>query len=210
MEKTAPAVSASLKSDMKPEMKLAINYELMFILSSDLTEKKIEDQLHHIRQIINDHGGKILTEDIWGLRNLAYRIKKQERGFYAVFNFEGNAKTLAEINHVLRIDQNVLRYLLIKTPKNYQLVTLSDYTQAAEKEAQEKAKEIAEKQAEIESRKPKITRKPEAPRKIEQVVVKPRPVLKPKIEEKAPTAKKEEKVDSTLLDNIIEDPDIIL
>ena len=62
-------------------------YEIMVILRPDVGEEGSKKELDEIRSIISENGGEIFHEDIWGLKEFAYRMKGHEEGFYAVFNF---------------------------------------------------------------------------------------------------------------------------
>ena len=62
-------------------------YEIMVILLPDLGEEGSKKELDEIRSLITENEGEIYHEDVWGIRDFAYKMKKQEQGFYAVFNF---------------------------------------------------------------------------------------------------------------------------
>jgi len=62
-------------------------YELMVILLPDMSEADTEKELNEIRRHIKDADGEIYHEDNWNIRDLAYRIKKQDKGYYVIFYF---------------------------------------------------------------------------------------------------------------------------
>ncbi|MCX6807371.1 MAG: 30S ribosomal protein S6 [Patescibacteria group bacterium] len=94
------------------------NYELALILSSELTNPEIEKKLTHIRKSL-EKIGKIDKEDIWGMRDFAYRIKFQHRGYYAIFYVSAEAGMLSELDSELRLDNDVLRHLITVHDVNY-------------------------------------------------------------------------------------------
>lgn len=118
------------------------NYELMLIFLSDLGEEGIKKELDELRKHLSSDGGEILNEDIWGNRELAYRIKKQDRGFYCLLNFRVGTDKIAELQRNLTISPAVIRFLLMKTPVDYVFKTNAEYQALVEqdKEARETAK----------------------------------------------------------------------
>ena len=65
-------------------------------------------------EIINNSSGKVIRTEEWGLLNLASKIKKFKKGFYIHYKFEGNKKTLNEIEKKVKIDGAIIRYLTVK------------------------------------------------------------------------------------------------
>ena len=114
-------------------------YELMVILPGDMTEKEALTHLEEVKGYLTENGGKIEEELIWGKRDLAYSIKKQDVGFYAMYHFTmEDASGMSELKEELRLDQKVMRELIIKVPENY------TYAQFEKEEAEAiKAKEEA-------------------------------------------------------------------
>jgi len=205
-------------------------YEIMVLLVPDLGEKGTEDSLNEVRDLIKENGGEIYHEDIWGVRDLAYVIRKQERGYYAVFNFEMDPLKLHELNQPLTLQNEVLRYLVTKTAHNYELKSLEEYEEEAKKEEDELEKKKQEKEAAKDAPRKVVKKevKKEAPKKEEpkKEVKKEAPKKEEKaeeveetVEEEAPkevtkedakeAAKKLDEVDEKLK-SIIDDPDISL
>ena len=58
--------------------------------------------------------GELVNIDEWGKRTLAYEIKKQKEGFYIVFTFTAKPESMAEMDRVLRLDERVLKYIVVK------------------------------------------------------------------------------------------------
>lgn len=161
------------------------NYELALIVSSELTSQEIEKKLENLRKEISKCA-KITSEDVWGLRDLAYRIKLQERGFYAIFYVEGEAGCLDEIEGELRIDPQFLRYLVIKREDGYvPQVRLEEEGAPVKKEEIKKKVETARAQKVV-----KIEEEKPAP-KVKKVEVEE----KKEEEEEKSEVKKEEKVE---------------
>ncbi|MFA5855406.1 MAG: 30S ribosomal protein S6 [Candidatus Gracilibacteria bacterium] len=99
-----------------------MKYELMVILSPKYTDKETEKMLKEIKESVTEHKFELVDEDIWGIRDLAYRMKGQDRGYYAILNFTGEAKGIGVLEKDLGLQQGVLRHLLIKVPDSYTLL----------------------------------------------------------------------------------------
>lgn len=186
-------------------------YELMFILLPDLGEKKCTEEINEVKNLITSAGGEIFHEDVWGIRDLAYRIKKQDQGYYVVLNFSMDGQAISEIGHNMNINQAVMRYMFTTTPINYNMITLEQYEEAAAAEEVEKEREKAEKEEKESAKRkpaPKPAPKPE-PKKMVPVEEKAKP--KAEVKEEAPkkVESKIEDVDAKLK-SIIDDPDISL
>jgi len=87
-------------------------YELSFILGA-LSEKIEEQTIANIRSAVNGLGGNIKKENIWNKQKLAYPIKKHLFGYYIFFNFEMESEKIPELQKQLRLNGDVLRFLII-------------------------------------------------------------------------------------------------
>lgn len=96
-----------------------IRYELMVIVTPDVTQADYEKHVEEIKKLLGAHNSKIGHTEDWGKRDLAYSIKKKEHGYYYVFDFEMDPSEVPELNKQLRITPFVLRYLIVKLPENY-------------------------------------------------------------------------------------------
>lgn len=90
------------------------NYELMYILNPELSDDARHDKNLALQKIITENGGKITGFSEWGLRDLAYEIKKQRKGYYVVVTFTAENKALNEFNRIVSLDASVLRFLITK------------------------------------------------------------------------------------------------
>ena len=87
-------------------------YELTVLIHPDL-EADLEKPLTTVREIITSNGGKVVSEDNWGKKKLAYRINKEDFAVYVQFQLELPAQANMKISNVLNITDDVLRYLLV-------------------------------------------------------------------------------------------------
>jgi len=93
-------------------------YEHTLIAKEDLPESQSKELLDKYKNIINKNLGKVLKTEAWGLRNLAYRIKNNKKGFYFHIKLEGIGKTIKELERAENIDRALLRYLTVKVKKH--------------------------------------------------------------------------------------------
>ena len=91
-------------------------YEHTIVGKQDLSEKEVESLISKYSKII-DKSGKILKTEKWGLLNLANKIKKNKKGIFVHFKMESEGKVVREIEKLLSIDANVIRYLTVKYNK---------------------------------------------------------------------------------------------
>ena len=88
-------------------------YELTVLIHPDL-ETDLEAPLAKVRDIVTKAGGKIVKEDNWGKKKLAYQINKESFAVYVYFELELPAEAPLKISNTLNITEEVLRYLLVK------------------------------------------------------------------------------------------------
>ena len=93
-------------------------YEHTFITKQDLAESQSKKIVSKYEDLIKKSSGKIIKTEEWGLRNLSYIIKNNKKGFYFHIKFEGEGKTIEELEKAENIDENLLRYLTIKVKKH--------------------------------------------------------------------------------------------
>ena len=86
-------------------------YESVFIARQDITPAQIEAMADEFAEIITSAGGSIKKREYWGLRSLAYRIKKNRKGHYVMFNMETGPEALREYERILGLNEDVLRFL---------------------------------------------------------------------------------------------------
>lgn len=87
-------------------------YELMYIVRPDMEEEAVEASVEKFQAIINN-GGEVTEHEIMGKRRLAYEINKFREGIYVLVNFTAPAEVVAELNRVMRISDEVIRFLIV-------------------------------------------------------------------------------------------------
>ena len=89
-------------------------YENTIVARQDLAENELLSIKNKYKDLINDSSGKLIKIEEWGLLNLAQKIKKFNKGFFIHYKFEGNKRTLNEIEKKIKLDNSIIRYLTVK------------------------------------------------------------------------------------------------
>jgi small subunit ribosomal protein S6 len=89
-------------------------YENVFIARQDISGAQVEALTEGFAQLIADHGGEVRKREYWGLRNLAYRMRKNRKGHYVLLNLSAPPAAIAELERTMRINEDVLRYLTLR------------------------------------------------------------------------------------------------
>ncbi|WP_058300564.1 30S ribosomal protein S6 [Gorillibacterium timonense] len=87
-------------------------YEVMYIVRPDVEEQAFQAAVEKFQAIINN-GGEVTKSDVMGKRRLAYEIKKFRDGYYVLVNFNATPQVVAELERVMKISDEVIRYLII-------------------------------------------------------------------------------------------------
>ncbi len=89
-------------------------YENVFIGRQDLSSAQVEALTDSYAAMIEEQGGKVLKREHWGLKSLAYRIKKNRKGHYVMLNVEAEWPALAEIERQMRLSEDIIRFLTVR------------------------------------------------------------------------------------------------
>ncbi len=92
-------------------------YETVFILTPVLSDEQMKEAVEKFAKVVTDNGGKIVNEECWGLRKLAYPIQKKSTGFYALVEFEAEASVVKTLETAYRRDERVIRFLTFRLDK---------------------------------------------------------------------------------------------
>jgi len=90
------------------------NYELMLIVNPNISEEDRTKTLDNVKALLKKNSAKIVKEDIWWDKKLAYKINKSERAFYALFNLELDWTKIKDMNSSLNLEKNLWRYMFVK------------------------------------------------------------------------------------------------
>ena len=92
-------------------------YENTIIAKQDLADNEIKSLKEKYNELINKSSGKVIKIEEWGLMSLSNKIKNYKKGFYIHYKFEGDNKTLSEIEKKIKIDGSIIRYLTVRYKK---------------------------------------------------------------------------------------------
>ncbi len=89
-------------------------YENVYIARPDISAAQVEALTESLTAIVAENGGAVKKNEYWGLKNLAYRIKKNRKGHYSLLNIDAPAAAIHELERNMRINEDILRYLTIR------------------------------------------------------------------------------------------------
>jgi small subunit ribosomal protein S6 len=93
-------------------------YETVFIMTPVLSDDQAKETVSKFKKLLKDNGCKIVHEDDWGLRKLAYPIQKKTTGFYYLINFESDGKVVSDLEIAYKRDERILRFLTVAMDKH--------------------------------------------------------------------------------------------
>jgi small subunit ribosomal protein S6 len=89
-------------------------YENIFIARQDISGAQVDTLADTFTELVATNGGEVKKREYWGLRNLAYRMRKNRKGHYVLFNIDAPPGVIAELERTMRINEDVIRYLTIR------------------------------------------------------------------------------------------------
>lgn len=92
-------------------------YETIFILHPSLDEEAVKAGVEKFKGVIENGGGTVDNVDSWGKRKLAYEINKVGEGHYTLINFTAGPELPKELDRLFRINDNVVRHIIVKDEK---------------------------------------------------------------------------------------------
>lgn len=91
-----------------------MDYELLYIIDTSLEDEPRKELITRFNTLIEQHAGKVENVEEWGKRRLAYLVDDKPEGFYVLVNFSAEATFPKELERVMEIDENVMRYLVTR------------------------------------------------------------------------------------------------
>ena len=89
-------------------------YETIIIARGDLVADDVDALTDKFVKVVNDKNGKIISKEYWGLKKLAYEVKKNKRGHYVLLNIDADTEALNELKRVISFNEDVIRSLIFK------------------------------------------------------------------------------------------------
>ncbi len=103
-------------------------YENVFIARQDISSTQVEAITDAMAELITADGGTIARREYWGLKSLAYRMKKNKKGHFVLFNMDASIDTVREMERQMGLHEDVLRFLTLRTddlPEDASVMTAS-------------------------------------------------------------------------------------
>jgi small subunit ribosomal protein S6 len=120
-------------------------YESVVILDPDLGEDDVHTFADRYSEVIKTNGGEVIKVDDWGIKRLAYLVKKREKGRYILFDFAGNPALIEELERQFKISEEVMKFLSVKLDADVDLEAVRAAAQA--KAASEAPPAVVEEEA---------------------------------------------------------------
>ena len=89
-------------------------YEHVFMARQDVTPQQVEAMVDQYRGVIEGNGGKVEKTEMWGVKSLAYRIKKNRKAHFTMFNLDAPPAAVSEMERQMRINEDILRFITIR------------------------------------------------------------------------------------------------
>ena len=89
-------------------------YEVMVILDPSLEERTVEPSLDKYLNVVRKDGGSVESVDVWGRRRMAYEIKKNQEGIYAVVSLTAEPDSVKELDRQLTLNESILRTKVLR------------------------------------------------------------------------------------------------
>ena len=107
MPATAPAETSQRENSVP-------YYECVFITRQDVSAPQVEALTDHFAKVVEDNGGTVAKREYWGLRGLAYRIRKNRKGHYTLLNIDAPAPAVHEMDRQMRLNEDIVRQLTVR------------------------------------------------------------------------------------------------
>jgi len=89
-------------------------YECVLIARQDISSAQVEQLAEQFTGVIRDNGGEVKKTEFWGLKTLTYKIKKNRKGHYVLFNIDAPHAAVAEMERTMGLNEDVLRHMVVR------------------------------------------------------------------------------------------------
>ncbi|MBY6055836.1 30S ribosomal protein S6 [Leisingera daeponensis] len=93
-------------------------YEHVMIARQDLSNSQAEGLIEHFGAVLSDNGGKLVDQEYWGVKTMAYKINKNRKGHYAFLKTDAPSSAVQEMERLMRLHDDVMRVLTIKVDEH--------------------------------------------------------------------------------------------
>lgn len=89
-------------------------YEHVFLARQDMSGQQVETLVDHFKSVVAENGGEVGKVEYWGLKSIAFRLKKNRKAHYTLMNITAPGEAIFEMERQMRINEDVLRYLTVR------------------------------------------------------------------------------------------------
>tara|TARA_B100000925_G_C21809487_1_gene388156 strand:- start:180 stop:563 length:384 start_codon:yes stop_codon:yes gene_type:complete len=93
-------------------------YEHIFIARQDISAQQVEGLVDLAQVVLQENGGKITKNEYWGLKSLAYRVKKNRKGHYTLLNIEADHAAVAELERRISLNDDIIRHMTLRVDEH--------------------------------------------------------------------------------------------
>jgi small subunit ribosomal protein S6 len=93
-------------------------YEHVFLARQDISAQQVDALVQSFRSILEEHGGQVGKTEYWGLKSLAYRIKKNRKAHYALMNIDAPPDAVTELERQERLSTDIIRFLTVRVDEH--------------------------------------------------------------------------------------------
>ena len=93
-------------------------YEHIFIARQDISSQQVEGLVVMAQAVLEENGGKITKNEYWGLKSLAYRVKKNRKGHYTLLNIEADHAAVAELERRIGLNDDIIRHMTLRVDEH--------------------------------------------------------------------------------------------
>ncbi|MGI9383419.1 MAG: 30S ribosomal protein S6 [Methyloligellaceae bacterium] len=93
-------------------------YEHVFLARQDISSQQVESMVESFQAIITENGGSIAKSEYWGLKSLAYKIKKNRKAHYGLMNIDASHEAVAEMERQMRISSDIIRFMTLRVDEH--------------------------------------------------------------------------------------------
>jgi small subunit ribosomal protein S6 len=93
-------------------------YEHVYLARQDVTAQQVEALTEQLKGVLGSHGGKVAKTEYWGVKSLAFRVKKNRKAHFTLLNIDAPAAAVAEMERQLRLNEDVIRFLTLRVDEH--------------------------------------------------------------------------------------------
>ncbi len=118
-------------------------YETVFVLRPDLEEQELRDTVSRFEQVLTRQAGTLIKREDWGIRKLAYDVKRFSKGYYVILDYIGPTTLVSELERNMKINEKVMKFLTVKKADKIDMEAIEKEKLEAARRREEAARRAA-------------------------------------------------------------------